>query len=134
MPVAALETGLYSKLSTDNDLIEELGGTAIYNKQAPQSPGSAYVVFGWQGGGDENESPRRLRNVLYQIKGIARRQSTAASIDSKLDAALHLQTLTVSGFSNIWMAREGDINYVEQDSGGVTWYHVGGMYRILIDG
>ena len=133
MPVTALETGLYTKLSGNADLITALGGTAIYNKQAPQSPGTKYVIFQWQGGGDENESPNRMRNVVYTVKAIAQGQATAAAIDTKIDAALHDQTLTVSGYTNIWLAREDDVNFSEQDSSGVTWFHVGGIYRIIID-
>lgn len=133
MSVTALETGLYNKLSTDSDLITALGGTIIYNKQAPQGVDDPYVVFNWQGGGDLNESPTRMRGLVYQVRAIATTQGTAAAVDAFIDAALHKQALTVSGWSNIWLARETDINFVEQDTSGVAHYHVGGLYRIIID-
>ena len=133
MSITAIETGLYNKLKAASSLTTALGGTIIYNKIAPQGVSDPYVVFGWQGGGDENESPNRMRNLIYQVQTIATTQGTAAAIDGYIDTALHNQTLTVSGFTNIWTARESDINYIEQDTSGVTLYHVGGLYRIIID-
>lgn len=133
MPVTALETGLYNILSADTALAGELGGTFIYNKQPPQTPADKYVIFQWQGGGDENQSPHRTRNVIYTVRGVARTQADAATIDGLIDDLLHHQTLTVSGWTNFWTARESDVNFVEQDEGEVNRYHVGGLYRIRLD-
>jgi len=133
MPVEALETGIYSLLSGDASLITELGGTAIYNKRAPQSPPEKYVIFQWQGGGDENETPNRTRNVVYAVFGVAATQADAAGIDSAIDAALHQSSVSVSGWTNFWTAREEDVNLAQEDAGGVTKYQVGGLYRIRID-
>jgi hypothetical protein len=133
MPIVALETALYNKLVGAADLITELGGTFIYNKQAPQDPNQNYVVFNQQGGGDVNDTPIRERNVLYTVFGIALTQEKAAAIDSDIDAALHLAELTISGWSNLWLARETDINISQIDSGGVTRYHAGGIYRVVMD-
>lgn len=131
--ISALETGLYNKLVGQASLITALGGTLIYNQQAPQNPGARYCVFQWQGGGDANESPTRMRNVLYTVRGIATTRAAAGSIDAAIDNALHKQTLTVSGWTNIYCHRETDINFIEQDAGGVNKYHAGGIYRIIID-
>lgn len=131
--ITALETGLYSKLTGQASLITALGGTLIYNKIAPQNPGSKYCIFQWQGGGDANESPTRMRDLLYTVRGIATTQVAANAIDAAIDTALHNQALTVSGWTNIWCARETDVNFIEQDAGGVNRYHAGGIYRIIID-
>lgn len=131
--IAALETGIYNKLAGANSLITALGGTVIYNGQAPQNPGSKYCVFQWQGGGDLNESPTRMRELLYTVRGVATTKAAAGSIDSAIDDALHKQTLTVSGWTNIKCMRETDINFVEQNSGGVNYFHAGAIYRIIID-
>lgn len=133
MPVTALETGLYSILSGNSALTTELGGTLIYNKQAPQGPGTKFVVFNWAGGGDENLTPHRTRNVVYTVQAVATTQAQAATLDRLIDAALHEKTLTVSGWTNFWTAREDDISYVEQDAGGNPIFHVGAQYRIRID-
>lgn len=129
----ALEAGLYSKLTGQASLITALGGTLIYNQQAPQNPGAKYAVFQWQGGGDLNESPTRMREVLYTVRGVATTRAAAGSIDAAIDDALHKQTLTVSGWTNVLCMRGQDINFVEQDAGGVNYHHVGAIYRIIID-
>jgi hypothetical protein len=130
---SALELGLYTKLTGQASLITALGGTLVYNALAPQNPGVKYAVFQWQGGGDMNESPTRMRNVLYTVRGIATTKAAALSIDSAIDDALHNQTLTVSGWTNIQCQRETDINFIEQDAGGVNRYHAGAIYRVIID-
>ena len=133
MPIVALETGIYNALTGAADLITELGGTFIYNKQAPQAPGDKYVVFNQQGGGDVNDTPIRERNVLYSVFGIGLTQEAAGAIDTEIDTALHLAELTISGWSNLWLAREVDINFTELDSGGVTRYRAGAIYRVIMD-
>ncbi len=131
--ISALEQGIYSKLTGQASLITALGGTLIYSGQAPQNPGAKYCVFQWQGGGDANESPTRMRSLLYTVRGVATTKANALSIDSAIDDALHNQTLTVTGWTNIWLARETDINFIEPDAGGVNRYHAGGIYRVIID-
>jgi hypothetical protein len=133
MPVVALETALYNKLVGTATLVTELGGTFIYNKQAPQNPGDNYVIFSQQAGGDVNDTPIRERNILYTVMGIALTQEKAGAIDTDIDTTLHLAELTISGWSNLWLARETDINISQIDSGGVTRYHVGGIYRVIMD-
>lgn len=133
MPITALETGLYNALSGYSGLTTLLGGTLIYNKQAPQNPGTAYVVFQWQGGGDENLQLNRSRNVLYTVRAIADTQEKAAAVDTQIDGALHNQTLTVSGWSNINMVRTDDISFVESTDVETPLFHVGGIYQIQID-
>lgn len=133
MPITALETALYNELTGAADLITELGGTFIYNQEAPQSPGDKYVVFQQQGGGDVNDTPIRERSVLYSVFGVGLTQEAAAAIDSDIDAALHLAELTITGWSNLWLARETDVNFTELDSGGVTRYRAGAIYRVIMD-
>jgi len=132
-PVEAVETALYSKLSTTAGVITALGGTLIYNKRAPQGS-TKYALFQWQGGGDENETPHRTRNLVYYITGVAATQATAAAIDTAIDAALHNGSISPTSYTNFWLARETDINFVLENSAGVAMYHVGGLYRIRIDG
>lgn len=133
MPIVALETGLYNALTGAGDLITELGGTYIYNKQAPQSPEDKYVIFQQQGGGDVNDTPIRERNILYSVFGVALTQEDAGAVDTEIDTALHLATLTITGWSNLWLARETDINFSEIDGGGVTRYRAGAIYRVIMD-
>lgn len=130
MPVTALETGLYNALSGDSSLTTELGGTLIYNQRAKQPAPDKYVIFQWQGGGDQNDTKQRTRNLVYSVFGVAKTKADAATIDGLIDAVLHNGSLTISGWSNYWLARESDINFVEDDASGVPRFTVGGLYRI----
>jgi predicted exporter len=70
---------------------------------------------------------------LYSVFGIGLTQEAAGAIDTEIDTALHLAELTISGWSNLWLAREVDINFTELDSGGVTRYRAGAIYRVIMD-
>jgi hypothetical protein len=133
MPIVAFETALYNALAGSAALISELGGTLIYNKQAPQAPGDNYVIFSQQAGGDVNDTPIRERNILYTVFGVALTQEKAGAIDTDIDGTLHLAELTITGWSNLWLARETDVNISQIDSGGVNRYHVGAIYRVIMD-
>lgn len=78
-------------------------------------------------GGDAN------RNQVWAVKGIVR--GTSASVAEDIDKAvadlLHFGTLTISGGSTLYLAREGDIDYPEYD-GDQTYHHVGGLYRLKV--
>jgi len=131
--VTKLEMGLYNKLVAQSSLITALGGTVVYNGQSAQPAPTRYCVFQWQGGGDSNESPTRMRELFYTVRGVATTRAAAGSIDAAIDDALHGGTLTVSGWTNIWCHRQTDINFIETDPGGVNYHHIGAIYRIIID-
>lgn len=128
-PVTALETALYSKLNVS--AITNIATGGVWNKLAPQGTSLPYVVYQWQGGGDDNITPTRGRNLVYTVKALAADADTAESIDEQIDIALHYQTLTVSGWTNYRMCREGDVNYSEMEL-GVPVFHIGAMYRIEV--
>lgn len=130
----AVETALYSRLTGTAGLTALLASSsAVYLDQAPQNAAFPYVVFGLQGGGDDNKSPHRAQSLLYMVKGLTTaNMSAAGNIDAQADAALHLVTLTVTGWTNTWLARESEIEYVEDIGGGKRVFHRGGVYRIRI--
>lgn len=129
-PDQVVETAIYNKLSGGTALIAHLGGTAIYAGIAPNNTPLPVVIFQWQGGGDENDSPRRTRNEVWTVKAISTSKSQAGTIDGDIDALLHMKTLSITGYTNFWTAREGSVNYVEVDAGGTAIFHRGAMYRI----
>lgn len=57
----------------------------------------------------------------------------AGSIDAQIDTALHLVPLTVSGWTNLWLARETDVELVENEASGRQIYQAGGLYRLLLE-
>lgn len=130
----ALNTAIYGTLSAGTALTALLPGTAsIYYQQPPDGTPRPYYVWNIQGGGDENLTPRRTKNLV--VYGRAYSDISAAhagSIDAAADAILHGKNLTVSGWANFWIMRESDIELIEnQPSGEKTW-SVGGFYRIRL--
>lgn len=129
-----LELAIRSTLTGGTALTALLAGTAsVYNAAVPRGVSFPCVVVNLQGGGDANETPRRRKDLLYQAKAISTASMTAAgAIDNEVDSLLHNKTLTVTGWTNFWLARERDIRYVEVDPEGVEYYHSGGIYRIRL--
>ena len=130
-----MDTAIYSKLQSSSGLTSLLSGTAsIYSVQAPENAALPYVVFSIQGGGDENMDKHRTKNLVYFIRAYSKvGLAQAGSIDAAVDAALHLQTLSPSGWANFWTAREEDLSAVENPPNAQQIHMVGGMYRIRIE-
>jgi hypothetical protein len=132
----ALNTAIYSRLSSATALTSLLSGTsAIYATQAPEQAVYPYVVYSLQGGGDENMTANRTKNLVVFVRAYSKQSNAqAGSIDAQLDTALHMIPFTsVSGWANIWMAREDDLELVENPpTGGQIWMN-GGLYRVRLD-
>ena len=130
----ALEQGLYSKLSGTSALTTLLANaTSVYNQIVPKGKAYPLVIFNLQGGGDENDTPKRRKNYVYLAKAVsAVSMKQAGLIDAQIDAALHEATLTVTGWTNFWCMRTTDIRYTETTAEGANYFHSGGLYRIRI--
>jgi hypothetical protein len=128
-----LDSALNSRLQGGTALTVLLSGTtAIYKEQAPDNTTLPYVVFSFQGGGDMNITPSRMKDMLIYVRGYASSMALAGSIDTQIDTLLHNSVLTVSGWSNIWAARETDVERVEETPGGDV-YTSGAVYRFILD-
>ena len=130
-----LYTALYSRLQGTSAIRSLLAGsTAIYNMQAPNNAAYPFIVFSIQGGGDDNETANRTKNLLLFVRaysGVSAMQ--AGSIDAQIDAALHFVPLSVSGWTDFWIAREEDLETVETKPDGNNIYMRGGFYRVRLD-
>src|SRR5260221_9715713 len=117
-----LSSAIYTRLQTTSAITSLLAGTtSIYNMQAPEGSPYPYCVFSLQGGGDVNDTPIRLKNLIVFVRAFTAGPAGAAqggSIDAQIDTALHLNPLTVSGWTDIWLAREQDIELVGNDPDG----------------
>jgi len=130
-----IETGLYQKLIAASGLTGLLaaGTGSVFNQQAPPGAGYPLVIFQQQGGGDENKTPHRSQNFLYVVKGVSSVSlEQAGTIDAAIDAALHLQSITATGWTNFWLARETEIRFTETTPQGVNYYHAGAVYRLRV--
>lgn len=131
-----LDTAIFSKLNISG-ITSLLAGTtsaypsAIYANQALEGAPYPYVVFNIQGGGDENKSPHRAKNQVLFIRAYSKvSKKQAGSIDAAIDTALHLVPFdNVTGWIGTWLAREQDLETVENPPTGGRIFMVGGLYR-----
>lgn len=130
----AVDTVLYSTLTGGTALTALLANSSsVFHTQAPRGAAFPYVVLQLQGGGDQNASPHRRKELLYTVKAItATSMQDAGTIDNQIDALLHGATLTVTNWTNISTMREGDIAYIETTDEGRNYYHNGGTYRVRV--
>lgn len=129
----ALEEALGSALAHGTALIGLLGGTAIYNSQAPRDAQRPYVVFSLASGIEENLTPRDSQRMVYLVKGVADSLYNAGQIADEINHLLHGATLTVGGATNFWTARETVVRYQEIDPAGHAIGHAGGEYVIRLE-
>ena len=57
---------------------------------------------------------------------------SAGDIDTQIDSVMQDASLSITGHTLIECRRESDI-YLVEDLDGVTYQHVGGLYRIIAD-
>ena len=126
-----LSTALYGKLTAGTILG---AGVGVYRDQAPDIAVLPYVVFSLNAGGPMNVNPSDLRDEVYFVRAYASQPLTAGSIDALASGALHNQTLTVTGYTNVRTVRELDLELVENPPNGEIIYMCGGLYRLTIDG
>ena len=130
----AIRSALFSQLTSDTALVSELSGeTAVYYGLAPQGTARPYVIFFNAGGGPENTYPGGLTSEVYVVKGVADTLSKALAVDERCKTALHAQTLSVTGYTNIWTRREDEVSLTEVSDEGAIIRHEGGYYRIRVD-
>ena len=128
-----LNAAIYSRLGTTTALTNLLsaGSASIFNIQAPQGAAYPYVVFSLQAGGDLNDNPHRTQSLLLFVRCYSTASAkNAGSIDAQLDTALHLNPFTnVTGWTNTWLAREQNLELVENPPTGTQVFMQGGLYR-----
>lgn len=131
----ALNSALYTRLTTTAAVTALLASaTSIFNQQAPDDAPFDYVVFSLQGGGDENLTPNRTKNLLLFVRGYSQTSpAKAGQIDAAIDVALTGMPLTVTGWVNFWLQREDDLAMIETDQAGKKTHMAGAFYRVRLD-
>lgn len=127
-------SALYSRLQGTAITSLLSGTTAIYHQQAPEDAEYPYIIFSTPSEIDENMTQNRTKNNVVFIRAYSGSSAAqAGSIDAAIDSAIHLQPLTVSGWTNIWMAREQGLETVENDPTGTQIFMQGANYRCRLD-
>lgn len=129
----ALNTAIYNRLAGSTALVTTLGGTAIYYLQAPDNAVKPFVVWSYSAGGDENETANRTKNLVVLMRSFASTPKQAGEVDKAVDDLLHLQPLTVTGWTNFWLARESEVSLVENLPNVEKSYMTGAYYRARLD-
>jgi hypothetical protein len=135
----ALGAGVYTKLSSGTALTALLsGGTAsgsasIYSLEAPFNASYDYVIFNVQTGSETNDTRHRIKDITLQVRAYATNQAKAGTIDAQCDVLLHNGSLTIAGWSCLWLVRSQDIEIVEYDESSRPIYTRGGLYDLKIE-
>jgi hypothetical protein len=127
----AINAGIYTTLTGGTALTALLAtGTSVYKDNAGTAT-YPYVVFNLQGGGETNSTPQREMNVIYFIRAYSKTSTAnAGNIATQIDNLLHGKTLSISGRSNFWTAREAEFENTEILSNGEPVFMAGAFYRI----
>ena len=132
----ALDAALYTRLQGTAITSLLAGTTALYHLQAPDNAAFPYIVWNIQGGGPVNLDSNRVDNLVIFIRSYvqgAGSATVAGSIDAQVDAALHLLPLTVTGYTNTWLAKEQTLETVQTEPSGNVIHMAGGLYRCRLD-
>ena len=129
-----LSTGLYSKFAGDAALKALMAtNTSFFAIKAPKDAVYPFAVWSLLYGGPENITPSDLQDHLYYIRAYAKSALTSGNIHAQIASLLHKQTISVSGFTLIWLALEEEYEGEENLQTGETVYMRGGGYRIRLD-
>ena len=138
----AVRRSIYGKLAGDvtlgNLLAPAAAGYAhaIYHNQAPDDALFPLVVFNKSSGVPTQAfgDPAAFDTDIWQIKAIDRNSTAdnAEAISERIRTLLNDANLSISGGTLMFLRRESDIEYPEE-SEGITYLHVGSLYRLVAD-
>ena len=129
----AVRQAIYQKLNVASvTTLLAQGSASIYHAVAPPTATYPLLVFNKQAGtqvqvfGDE-----AFRTTLWIVKAIAKGKSAslAEDIDKAVFDRLNFSTVTITGASTMYLARESDVEFPETQ-GDDIYHHVGGIYRL----
>ena len=127
-----LNAAVYSQLSGGTALVSALGGTAIYHGVAPEGLALPYVVWSYQASNRDNWTPSDSAQSVLFVRAYAATAKKAAEIDDSI-ADLMKTNLTLTNWTNFWLAREEELFLPETDESGVTTWMCGAYYRVRLD-
>lgn len=126
-----VDAALWTKL-TDDAGVAALVVARVFYVQGPAKTPYPYVIFAPSGGGEENITPRRSKNMVYRVEAIAETKAAAVALDSAISTALHEQELTVAGWHNFVLDRGSEYRPPVENIEGKQVWRVGAFYRIRL--
>lgn len=127
-----LNSAINSRLTGGTALVSALGGTAIYHGGAPDESALPYVVWNHQASNRDNWTPSESAQSVLYVRAYAATAKKAGQIDDCV-ADLMKTNLTLTGWTNFWLAREEEFLLPEKDETGSTTWMCGAYYRIRLD-
>jgi hypothetical protein len=132
-----INTALYTKLNVSqltSLLDDENTPSSIFHGQAPDGSNYPFVVFNKMSDTQLTDSAHWVANVLYQVRGFTKESAGAADlIADQIDGLLHNASLSITGFAQIRLKREGGIEFVETMPGTETVYSAGSIFRLIVE-
>lgn len=131
----AIRQALYEKLNTASVTSTLAAGSAsLRHAVAPSGDAFPFVIFNKQSGvpvkrfgGNAFDNQIWLVKVVDRNESSSRAEDTAQAIDDLLDFG----TLTITGGTALFVARESDVDFVETD-GDKQYRHHGANYRLAV--
>ena len=137
--------GIYGKLTSDwgagsNTLRALLATSApgwskpIYHHIAPDTAEYPFIVF-WKESGlpvEAMQDPSAFENDIWVVKCIDDEPSAdrAEAVAARVQTLLNDATFTISGAELLYLRRQGDVEYSEEQD-GVLYRHAGARYRLV---
>lgn len=133
---------LYGKLAGDTTLNNLLGTPAsgysksIYHQQAPATATWPLVIFNKQSGRPTEAfgDPSAYETDIWLVKAVDRNTTAdpAEAVAARVVTLLNDAALSISGATTMYLRRQSDMDYPEV-TGGVTYQHVGSLFRLVYD-
>lgn len=128
---------LYSKLSTDSQLLAAIGNdkSRICAEQISEGVRLPAVVFNLLSAEDLRHWDAQAlfwTDCVYAVKGVAQTASFGdlATIAARIDGVLHGASGSVTGGVVYAAVRLRPLQYAETGPGGEQYRHLGGVYRV----
>lgn len=130
----AVRQALYTKLnvaSVTTGLAQ--GSASLHHAMAPSAATYPLVIFNRQASTPNVRfTGTHFDTDIWLVKAIARggSSSVAEDIDKAVADVLHFQPINITGADDMYLSREGALEYVEEVDGEVFRHH-GHTYRLI---
>lgn len=126
-----LDAALYGKLSGDATIIT-LVGTRISYMQAPPKQTLPYIIYYEAATNFPNDHKGERGNSVYRVEAVASTRASALAIGQAVYDALHLQSLTLSGWQMWWLAIEQKVQ-LSDTVNGIEYHRIVQNVRVRFD-
>jgi hypothetical protein len=135
MAASPVRQALYSRLASDGTLTGLLAtASSIFHRRAPRDAPTPFLVIDKEAG-----TPRYthgaidINDELWLVKAVDRSSSAsvAETIAARVDTVLRDAPITITGRNPMWLRRDNDVDYLEEDQAD-AYQHVGAIWRLIL--